>query len=167
MSDSGATTSEHTRGHLERNHLRCGSPRSHFRTQAPADRDPPDHAPDRNACPDGNQALRSRPSHPRSRRIAPRIPTQRSSRNRPCYRLRRSRGRKTLPSRSHQTALPLPAMESQSRDSRASFRLLSAGASSPPRFEGRERYPVRVRYLRERRDSIEELGEILIACARW
>ena len=28
--------------------------------------------------------------------------------------------------------------------------------------EGRERYPVRVRYLRERRDSIEELGEILI-----
>ena len=28
--------------------------------------------------------------------------------------------------------------------------------------EGRERYPVRVRYLRERRDSIEELMEILI-----
>ncbi|MDF1754509.1 MAG: efflux RND transporter permease subunit [Verrucomicrobiales bacterium] len=28
--------------------------------------------------------------------------------------------------------------------------------------EGRERYPVRVRYLRERRDSIEELDEILI-----
>ncbi len=28
--------------------------------------------------------------------------------------------------------------------------------------EGRERYPVRVRYLRERRDSIEELGEILM-----
>ena len=28
--------------------------------------------------------------------------------------------------------------------------------------EGRERYPVRVRYLRERRDSIEELGEILV-----
>ena len=29
--------------------------------------------------------------------------------------------------------------------------------------EGRERYPVRVRYLRERRDSIEELDEILVA----
>ncbi|MCB1231209.1 MAG: efflux RND transporter permease subunit [Verrucomicrobiae bacterium] len=28
--------------------------------------------------------------------------------------------------------------------------------------EGRERYPVRVRYLRERRDSIEELSEILV-----
>ena len=28
--------------------------------------------------------------------------------------------------------------------------------------EGRERYPVRVRYLRERRDSIEELREILV-----
>ncbi|MEX2577436.1 MAG: efflux RND transporter permease subunit [Verrucomicrobiales bacterium] len=28
--------------------------------------------------------------------------------------------------------------------------------------EGRERYPVRVRYLRERRDSIEELAEILV-----
>jgi len=29
--------------------------------------------------------------------------------------------------------------------------------------EGRERYPVRVRYLRERRDSLEELGKILVA----
>jgi len=29
--------------------------------------------------------------------------------------------------------------------------------------EGRERYPVRVRYLRELRDSIEELGRILVA----
>ncbi len=29
-------------------------------------------------------------------------------------------------------------------------------------IEGRERYPVRVRYLRERRDSIESLGEILV-----
>lgn len=28
--------------------------------------------------------------------------------------------------------------------------------------EGRERYPVRVRYQRERRDSIEEIGEILV-----
>jgi Cu(I)/Ag(I) efflux system membrane protein CusA/SilA len=29
--------------------------------------------------------------------------------------------------------------------------------------EGRERYPIRLRYLREKRDSIEELGNILIA----
>ncbi len=31
--------------------------------------------------------------------------------------------------------------------------------------EGRERYPVRIRYLRELRDSIEELGEILVPAA--
>lgn len=29
-------------------------------------------------------------------------------------------------------------------------------------IEGRERYPVRVRYMRELRDSIETLGKILV-----
>jgi Cu(I)/Ag(I) efflux system membrane protein CusA/SilA len=31
--------------------------------------------------------------------------------------------------------------------------------------EGRERYPVRVRYLRELRDSLEAIGEILVSAA--
>lgn len=36
------------------------------------------------------------------------------------------------------------------------------GAQVTTTVEGRERYPVRVRYLRELRDSIEELGNILV-----
>ena len=50
----------------------------------------------------------------------------------------------------------------QIRDVQDVIEVAIGGRQITTTVEGRERYPVRVRYLRELRDSIEELGEIVV-----
>jgi Cu(I)/Ag(I) efflux system membrane protein CusA/SilA len=49
------------------------------------------------------------------------------------------------------------------RDVQDVIEVAIGGRTITTSVEGRERYPIRVRYMRERRDSIEEIGSILVA----